>query len=370
MEKRLNEIKERKLAISAELENADEKRTAELEAEANALLAEEQQLRSKTNLIGRLGKPEAKPEERKGEDESEKRGKDLLAMRSVTIATTGVILPDYQASDIRPSFEQVSSIVDRVTIKQFAGGESFKQPYLVGYGIGGYTTEGGNPAEAEPTFGYSLVSKTKITAYAEDSEELVKLPAASYDGEVRKGIAVAIRRKLAREILFGDGASGHFVGIFDDGATAIDPTSDVSFAEIDEDTLDEIVFSFGGDESVEDVSVLVLNKADLKKFAMLRDSNGRKIHEIKSMGNFGTISGVPYIINSNCAAISNPATQSGAYAMAYGPLANYTMGVFSPLEIARSTDYKFKEGMVAHRGVIYAGGNVTAYNGFLRVKRT
>lgn len=369
IEKRLNEIKERKMAILDELGKADEKRTAELGVEVTALETEEAQLRSKMDLVGKLGKPEAKPEERKN-DEVEKRGKALLEKRSVTVASTGVIIPEYQASDIKPTFNEVSSLLDNVNIKRFSGGESFKQPYLAGYGTGGYTTEGGNPTDAEPTFGYAEVTKTKITAYAEDSEELTKLPAANYDAEVVKGISTAVRKKITQEILVGDGTSGHFIGIFDDGATAIDAATDIDFAEIDEETLDTIIYTYGGEENVEDVAVLVLNKMDLKSFAMLRDSNGRKIHEVKPQGNYGTIDGVPYIINSACKAISASATTSGQYAMAYGPLSNYTMGIFSDLEVARSTDYKFKEGMIAHRGVIFSGGNVTAKNGFLRVKKS
>ncbi len=370
MEKRLAEIKERKAAILEESREADQERIAALNTEVDALNSEEKELRAKMDLTGKLGTPEPKPQERAVESEAEKRGKALLEKRSVTIATTGVILPEYQASDIKPTFNEVSSLLDNVNIKTFTGGESFKQPYLAGYGTGGYTTEGGDPTEAEPTFGYAEVTKTKITAYAEDSEELTKLPAANYDAEVVKGISTAIRKKITREILVGDGATGHFVGIFDDGATAISAATDIDFAEIDEETLDEIIYSYGGDENVEDVAVLVLNKHDLKAFAMLRDSNGRKIHDVKPRGNSGTIDGVPYIINSACKAISDPDTTSGQYAMAYGPLSNYTMAIFSDLEVARSTDYKFKEGMIAHRGVIFAGGNVTAKNGFLRVKRT
>lgn len=369
MKKRLLEIKARKAEILAELKDADETRVAELNAEVESLTAEETQIRSKMDLAGKLGTPEEKPQERK-ESEAEQRGKALLEKRSVTIGSTGVILPEYQAADIKPTFNEVSSLVDNVGIKVFKGGESFKQPYLAGYGTADYTTEDGNPADAEPTFGYAEIKKTKIAAYAEDSEELEKLPAADYGNEVVKGISIAVRKKLNREILFGDGATGHFVGIFDDGATAIDVATDIDFSEIDEETLDTIIYSYGGDENVEDVSVLILNKQDLKAFAMLRDSNGRKIHDVKAKGNYGTIDGVPFIINSNCKAISDSATTSGEYAMAYGPLSNYTMAIFSDLEVSRSTDYKFKEGMIAHRGVIFAGGNVTAKNGFLRVKRT
>lgn len=368
IEKRLNEIKARKAAILGELESADEKRVAELNAEVDSLTAEEAQLRSKLDLRGKLGEPEPKAQGQ-SMSEAEARGRALKEGRSVLISSTGVILPKYQATDIKPTFNEVSSLVDGVNVKTFRGGESFKQPYLVGYGIADYATEGGNPTTAEPTFGYAEITKTKIAAYAEDSEELLKQPAADYDGEVTKGITISIRKKLNQEILFGDGAVGHFVGIFDDGATAIDPATDIDFSKIDEETLDTIIYSFGGDENVEDVGVLILNKRDLKAFAMLRDANGRKIHEVRTRGNYGTIDGVPFIINSNCKAITDPTTTSGAYCMAYGPLSNYTMAIFSDLEVTRSTDYKFKEGLIAHRGVIFAGGNVTAKNGFLRIKK-
>lgn len=367
MQKRLNEIVARKAEIKNELDSADEKRLAELDTEITALESEETQIRGKMNLAGRLGKPVATPVD----GESEKRGKALLEKRTVTIASTGVIIPAYQATDIKPTFNEVSSIIDNVDIKVYNGGESFKQPYLAGYGTGEYATENDSTlTDADPTFGYAEVNKTKIVAYTEDSEELVKLPAANFDAEVVKGISVAARKQIAQEILIGDGTSGHFVGIFDDGATAIDAATDIDFAEIDENTLDTIIYSFGGDENVEDLAVLILNKLDLKAFAMLRDSNGRKIHDVKPKGNYGTIDGVPYIINSKCEAISDPATTTGQYAMAYGPLSNYTMAIFSDLQVSRSTDYKFKEGMIAHRGVIFSGGNVTAKNGFLRVKRT
>lgn len=312
---------------------------------------------------------EGKDERSKEIEEAEKRGKALKEKRAVTVGSSDVILPKHQATDIKGTFNEVSSIVDRVNIKPLNGGESFEQPYMIGYGTGGYTEEGGDPAEAEPEWSYAIINKTKITAYAEDTEELQKLPAADYDAEVMKGIRIAIRKKLAAEILIGDGDPGHFVGIFDANATAIDPNTDKEIAAIDEKTLDEIIYSFGGDENVEDEAVLILNKADVKAFATLRKQNGDKVYDVKHNGNTGTIDGVPYIINSKCKAISDPNTTAGEYCMAYGPLSNYTMAIFSDMEVRRSDDYKFKEGMIAHRGVVFAGGNVTAHNGFLRIKK-
>jgi HK97 family phage major capsid protein len=300
---------------------------------------------------------------------SEQRGNALKRNNSVTLSSTGVITPEYQGTDIRPTFNEVSSLIDRVSLKVLMGGESYKQPYLSGYGTGDYTTEGSDYADAEPAFGSADINKSKVTAYAEDSEELVKLPAANYDGEVMKGIKVAVRKKLTREILVGTGATNRMAGIFSTAATAIDAATDLPLTEIDENTLDEIIYSFGGDEDVEDAAVLILNKADLKAFAQLRDAEGRKLHDVKGNGNTGTIDGVPYVINSACKAVSAAGTTTGQYCMAYGPLSNYLVTIFSDMEVQRSTDYKFKQGMIAHKGVVFAGGNVVSKNGFLRIKK-
>ena len=43
--------------------------------------------------------------------------------------------------------------------------------------------------------------------------------------------------------------------------------------------------------------------------------------------------------------------------------------IFSPVEIKKSYDYKFKDGMIAYRASVFAGGNTTAYRGFMRVKK-
>ena len=169
-----------------------------------------------------LGTGQASTEEEKRakeKEEAEKRGKALKENRAVTVSSSNIIsiiLPRHQASDIRPTFGEVSSLIDRVTLKPLLGGESFRQPYVEGYGVGGYTGEGLDYTEAEPTFGYAEINKFKVTAYAEDSEEVLRLPAAAYDAEVQKGIRIAVRKKLAREILIGSGGANGLVGIFSD----------------------------------------------------------------------------------------------------------------------------------------------------------
>lgn len=303
------------------------------------------------------------------QEEAEKRGKALLEGRAVTVGSGDIVIPQHDAPDIRPTFNEVSGLIDRVTHKYLNGGESFKQPYVKGYGEADYTGEGEDYAETEIQFGYAEINKSKVTAYAEDTEEIMKLPAADYDAEVMKGVTIATRKKITRDILVGTGENNRLVGIFSDKATAIDPDTDLAIGEITNTTLDDIIYSYGGDEDVEDPAVLILNKKDLKAFAQLRSADGKRIHTIVTNGNTGTIDGVPFIINSACKAISDSATAEGAYCMAYGSLSNYMLTIFSDVEIRRSTEYKFREGLIAHRSSVFLGGNVVSKNGFLRVKK-
>lgn len=382
---RLKEIEARKQEIRTKLQGGDELSLEELEKlekEMRGLDAEKSAIDKRKALAEAIGagavetrkieSPEEKErEERKPSEleEREKRGKALKENRAVTVGSAGVIMPRHDATDIKPTFNQVSSLIDRVNVKTLNGGESFRQPYVAGYGTGDHTAEGIDYTTAEPTFGYAAINKTKVTAYAEDTEELQKLPAVDYDAEVMKGITIASRKRITREILVGTGAANRLAGIFSAAADAIDAATDLQIDDITTSTLDEIIFSFGGDEDVEDAAVLMLNKKDLKAFSKLRTNDGKKFHDIKTNGNTGTIDGIPFIINSACKALSDAATVDGDYAMAYGPLSNYCLCIFSEMEVQRSTDFKFKQGMIAHKGSVFLGGNVISKNGFLRVKK-
>lgn len=304
--------------------------------------------------------------------EAEQRGRALLEKRAVTVAASKIVTPSYTASEIKPAFNEISSLIDMVHTVNIHGGEAYSQPYIKGYGNGDYTAEGADYADAEPVFGYAEIGKAKITAYAEDTEEIQKLPAADYDAIVQDGISKAMRKKITREIMVGDGAAGHFTGIFHNPATekqVIDPATDIELTEIGVDTLDDIVFSYGGDEDVEGAAVLILSKKDLRAFAKLRGTDKKKLHEIHTNGNTGTIDGVPFIINSACGAVSDSTTGAGTYCMAYGSLSNYQKVIFSDVDIQVSQHYKFKQGNIAHRGSVMMGGNVVVHNGFVRVKK-
>lgn len=388
----VKEMKARLRAINAEAaKTTDTEVLNKLLAEAEDLNAKIDEAKNRARLRqladGAAESPEGTEGANGGEGGSDpenaatKRGKTLLAGNKVsrvfavknTLSSSSAVLTQHTATDVKETFNEVSSLVDRVKVIPLPGGESYKRGFVKSYGEGGYTAEGADYTTAEPTFGYASMSKAKITAYCEEPEEIKKLAPAAYDSIIEGSTEIAIRKKLSKQILVGAGGDNSVTGIFFNPSSTsddiIDRSTDIEFSAIDENTLDTIIYSFGGEEDVEDVAVLILNKADLKAFATCRLSDGKKAYTVVNHGNTGTIDGVPYIINSACKAVSNSTTTAGAYCMAYGPLSNYEMPVFSDIDIQHSNEYKFKQGQTAHRGDVFVGGNVAAHNGFLRVKK-
>ena len=291
---------------------------------------------------------------------------------SLSVSQTAPVV--HTATDVKETFNDVSGLIDRVKAIPLNGGETYNRGFVKSYGNGGgVTAEGAAYSSNEPVFGYVTIEKQKVTAYTEEPEEMAKLPNADYDGVVEESVTRAVRRKITRQIINGDGSTGTIKGIFYNPASAtddvIDRDTDISIAAIDNKTLDEIIYSYGGDEDVEAIAVLILNKKDLKAFAMLRDQQGRKVYTIVNNGNTGTIDGVPYIINSACEAISDAGTDANDYCMAYGALENFELAVFSDIDARKSEDFKFSTGQIAYRASTFVGGAVAVYNGFIRVKK-
>ena len=367
--------KEQETAEARAKQEAEAKEKAEAEARTQAVNADADAEKAQRSFVQGKGFDTRDTSKLGGENDKEARmqqfGEALKEKRAVTVASTDIIVPHYDATNINPTFLQVSNLVDAVRTLSLPGGESYTQPYEKLTSTADYTEEGTAYNEVSVAFGHADIAKSKITAYSEITEELEKLPAAPYAQTVVNGIQRSIRKKIASEILNGDGTTGHIVGIFSEKATAIDAATDVELAKIDSTTLDTIVFSYGGDEAVEGTNVLILSKADLKAFSMVRTTDGKPFYDIKVAGNggSGTINTVPFIINSACAAVTGAKTTVGAYCMAYGNLQNYQLTVFSQLDIRRSDDYKFPQGMIAHRGSVFVGGNVVSYNGFVRIKK-
>lgn len=368
--KRKEEIDSRLTEIRAlSKDEVDVEKLTAFEVECDGLQEERSLIEKKMNLENKTEVKSFQIEANSLNKEMlEKRGKDLKEKRTISVSSDEILLPIHTAPTIAEyPFREVSTIVDKVGLVNLSGGETYKKSFVKGHGEAGLTAEGKPYSETEPAFDYVTITKVKITAYTEITEELEKLPSLPYQAEVLRNINISLKKTIAKQILRGAGTSNTFTGIFSDKATAIEESSDIFVNKIDENTLDEIIFAYGGEEEVEGGCVLVLNKNDLRAFATLRTTEGRKVHVVDYQNQ--TIDGIPYIISSVCKSLSDFNTDAGEYCIAYGSLKNYEVPIFSPVEIGKSTDYKFKDGIICYKASVFAGGNVVAFNGFLRVKK-
>lgn len=365
-------------ALQGELENLNEEEEAAVEeAEQDEQRKNAEELTKRSQNGNMQLRRIAKPGEEIGNQEEEReltpaekrqRGKDLKEQRAITVGSSEIIAPRHTAEGLTKTFNEVSTLVDLVKVTPLNGGEAYQRGYVAGYGEGGaQDDETGEYEDVETKFNYADINKQEITAYQEQPKAVKKLADAAYGDEIVKGIGISIKKKLSKAILTG---YKQIVGIFQNpNKFAINSNTDIKLSKIDEDTLDEIVYTYGGDEDVENDAALILNKKDLKAFKKVRYPDGKKVYEIVNNGNTGTIDGIPFVINSACKAISDATTNVDDYCMAYGSLSNYELAVFSDLEVEESNDYKFKQGQIAHRGDGFFGGNVVAKNGFVRVKK-
>lgn len=300
---------------------------------------------------------------------------EVSELRSIAVGSAGIVTVGQAGSELVPSHLQVGSIVDKVYNLPLLGGESYRQGYEISTPDAGVTAEGENSLDAEPTFGYSDITKLRFTSYAELTSQVIKLSPVQYTAYVMTAMQNSIRKVLSKHIVAGAGGTAGLAGL-STATTASGLVTAHAVTAIDGTTLDSIVFGYGGDLET-GIATLVLRKADLAKFAAVRMTNGDPVYVIEfdaGNPNAGTISTrdsykVPYVITDQLLSLGDVATASDSVCMVYGDLSKYFLVSFSDLEVMRSDDYQFKKGNVSFRGELYAGGNVCGYQAFSLIKK-
>jgi len=361
------------LETESRSQDTSTERLAEINDKMDAMIEQRNALESKIKKANEEAFKRAgtnidieKSPEKLADEEAEQRIRALKQNRAITLATLDTLTINHQANNIKGAFNEVSNLLDLVTYKYLPGGESFTQAFIKGYGEGAYTAEGADAVNSEPAWGYAAINKTKITAYTEVSEEFEKLKPSFYLTEIQRNLTISLRKTLAKEIVKGDGDTGHITGILAPAAkvVALETAKDLEITAIDENTLSDVIIGYGGDEDIYR-GVLVINKLDLKDFLRVRGTDKKPVYKVDFINQ--TIDGVPYIISSNIKPFSTAV--AGDYTFVYGALGHYDLVAFSPIEISKSTDYKFRQGQIAYRAVGLFGGNTTSFNAFLRTKK-
>ncbi|WP_102411393.1 phage major capsid protein [Beduinella massiliensis] len=397
MEKRLNEIRERKAEIRKALNDKPDMTTDELRGltgELENLDAEMQKLEARHALMDKLG-PEATPEQkpadlqRSREDtrgEQLRRGKSVKLgadeLRALLFSGGNISAPKGNGANVSEPMNTVSSIIDMVETEDLTGMTEYTETYIEHWQeAGDHPGEGKSPNESDLATGMVKITPKPVSVISYVSKDIYRVTNVQLEDKVRRGASIALRQKVADMIQTAAGAPGP-VGLYncksyvtgesetpkDMHTTLIAKLDSGSKGVIDEKTLRNIVMNFGGDNNIIGGAVLFLNKKDLLAFGDVRGTNEKKyVYEITPDAqnpNTGIIKdggvSVRYCICPKLNALSGTAQGDAAIpTMVYGVPRAYKLGLFGPFEVEMSRDYKFAEGLIAVRGEAMIGGTIT-----------
>ena len=262
-----------------------------------------------------------------------------------------------------------SSIIDQVRTIDLTGVSAWQEPY-VKFGL---TAHGADPkvmagklrTESEASFGVAEIRPYEVTVTTYVDRNIEKLTNAAYYDKVYGMAMTALRKKIVDLIINGDGAgSPIFFGI----KTAKNKAGEAIFAtnpvgSIGVETLDDLYFAYGDDESIGANARLLLTKRNLKAIGGLRSEGEQsrlfKIAHAAGSANTGTIEDggtlIPYTL----------ASAVGDASLLYGDPMNYLLGLFGGYSIRADESYKAGERLLTILGDAMVGGNLIVDKGFV-----
>ena len=405
-EKHVADLRSRVESLNAEMIACDDKETRAKIGETLAKLAEE--IKETESMLDGIDEPKDDAADANGADDNERKvvatmetrngtvKGDIMEKRAETfkkeshtamtaaetrsmLISSGEIATPTRVGGITDPLSSVSSIVDMVEVEDMTGCGAYKQAYIKAWQDAAAGTEGTAPTADDLDVGIVNIAPQMVEVLTYVSKEIRKQTPLQYLAKVQEGAAIALKKKIAADIIGGNGSTAVY-GIYN----AVDKDND-SMIQIKEvsaigaTTLRDIVFDYGGNDNLfgGDGVVLLLNKKDLIAFGDVRsETTLQAVYEITPDGtnpNTGIIKdgglSVRYCINNGCAALSDSNTAANSKTMIVGDARNYKLGLFGNYEINVSEDYKFAEGLLAVRGEVTVGGNVIKGNGFVVVKK-
>lgn len=303
-----------------------------------------------------------------------------LPYDSTTLSTGSLVAPTGAGSHIRGADSAQSAILDQVSVMDLTGLSSWEEPYvkseLTANKQSVKTAAGTLRAASDPAFRVAKLSPYELSVTSFVDRNIRDLSPAAYDAKITRMAMRALRAGAIDLIFNGDGQpSPDFFGIKTAKNTlgeAIYETVNVS--AIDETLLDELVFSYGGDEELGGNARLYLHKMDLQALGKIRGTNEKqrlfKITPEAGNANTGLISDggliVPYALGSKLTALSGSAAGAEAVqTMLYGDPSNFLLGLFGGFTIRVDESYKAGERMLTILGDAKVGGNLVEDKGFV-----
>ena len=380
IQKRLNEIQARKAELANAVNEADEARMTEIEAEVAALEKEELELRRKLDVTSRLKVTEpgvkvtAEAEERAAQFMKDKKTRikvddtiNAIQNRS-TLISGGTLATPTQVSGINDINNGESTIIDMVFVDNCEGMGTDRVAYVSAGMTAAAQTEGSAASSSDPTYAYVDITPSSLAVYSQISKQAKKQTPLKYEDKTKALALQSLRAKATDAVIVTKLKASTLV---DEVVAPLDANHKGKLAA---DTLRKLVLSYGGDEFSGGQGVLFLNKTDLIAFGDIRGTNEKKaVFEIipDVNPNTGIIKdggmSVKYCICSALTACEGTLYSSTGKqrTMFYGYPKNFKLDLFSDYEVRVSEDFAFTSLMDTIVGDVEVGGDVVVKKGFV-----
>lgn len=289
--------------------------------------------------------------------------KTTMETRAVLVSSGDIAQPT-EVNGINPNFQQVSSIVDLVKVRDCNGMGGNKVAYLKAIGEADDQTEGEEITESDPEYDYVEITPENVAIISYISNEVMETTPLNYEGAVVDSAEKALRVKIAK-----------FITNKVKSSALLSKPAKLKISEIDDKTLRNIALMYGSDETVMGNAWLFLSKKDLIAFGDIRsDTTLQAVYEItpdNGNPNTGVIKdgglSVRYCLDSNLTALED--ADANGISMLYCIPECIELDLFSGYKVKVSEDAKFAEDMLAIRGTVRAGADITHYEGVIAVTK-
>lgn len=305
-------------------------------------------------------------------EELRKSGKvtiDHKELRALTISGGAAVPTQLNPNIENPAEVPYATILDFVKVEDLTGAGYNRAALVDDWSTASETNEGAQITESDPSFSFVTIQPEKgFKTISYITNEVLRISPLDYYGKVEESAGIALRAKVAQKIVT------KAIGAKDDDNNAINSSYDLE--AINENTLQDIAFQFGGDEGIFGPATLVLNKKDLIALGKLVNSFKQHVYKITPNAanpNIGVLEkdglSCRYILSKHLPAFSDSTTAASedAVCMLYGDMKSIEVDLFGAFDIKVSEDFKFDQDMLAIRGVAQIGVGVTRKHGLIEV---
>ena len=354
---RLQAIEARKAELLAETDKPETttERLAEIKTEAEALHAEETELRSKLDLSDKL-KPSAIVD--RHDDAAEKRAAEFrisnhLSIETRALLSTGTIAaPTAAYNGVGELPDMISSIVDDVEAIDATGTGSWKFAYRKTDSAAADVTDGAAIGGTAGTFDVVEIGQKEWGVLDTVSSQVARMTDVPYLTSIERSALMALRKMAKAKIVASVLAS-----------TLAETRKGIA---LDATYLRNVALNFGSDESVGGGTKLYICKADLVTLGAVRGTNEKKaVYDISFTDeNNGAIKdgglSVPFSICSDLT----------AGVQLYGQPRSIKMPMWGTYEITTDQGGKyFEQNLMAVRGLATANADLSVFHGMQIIKQ-